>query len=267
MNIKRKIAKPIVEAIDKEADLILKLSPISENEIFDFMKNLKGGTYFNMGMYSSIPVARAWKASYRIYKVIEMSAIVSGIEYENKKDVKQYRDETGKDKVGSWYDHLAGFENKVGVKKSDPNCKYVLWDIKPNSGTNVKYYLVDLDTDKVIPITKEDMLTSEYLTDSEKKKLTPTPVSGINLNTGELVVYDKINWRTAAFEHIFWLNQNGASTREFGNRFEEDLALQEEFGNYADIFVDGHPYVKTDLDAILAGNIDEALFTEFPESE
>lgn len=59
MNIKRKIAKPIVEAIDREADLILKLSPISENEIFDFMKNLKGGTYFNMGMYSSIPVARA----------------------------------------------------------------------------------------------------------------------------------------------------------------------------------------------------------------
>ena len=44
--------KKMLEAISAESDLLLKLKPLSEVEIFDFMKNLRGGTYFNMGMYS-----------------------------------------------------------------------------------------------------------------------------------------------------------------------------------------------------------------------
>lgn len=47
------------EVLSIESDLILKLKPITEAEIYTFMDGLKGGTYFNMGMYSSIPVAKA----------------------------------------------------------------------------------------------------------------------------------------------------------------------------------------------------------------
>ena len=62
--------KNILEAIVSESDLVAKLVPLSESDIFDFMKNLRGGTYFNMGMYSSIPVSRAYKKTLRIYKVL-----------------------------------------------------------------------------------------------------------------------------------------------------------------------------------------------------
>jgi hypothetical protein len=246
----------IKEAISLESDLLLKLNPLSEVEIFEFMKNLRGGTYFNMGMYSSIPVARAYKSTIRIYKVIDLTAIVSGISYENIGTTKDFRDHTGEAPGKSWYDHTPGFENKVGQKKSDPNSKYVLWDIKRGTGTCVRYYVVDIDTGAVTPVSKDDILTSDYLTATEKAKLTPKPVVGFDLATGE-AVENKTNWRTAAFDHIFWLNQAGKSTQEYGVRFEEDLGLTEAFGD--DLFMDAHAHVRTDLDAILSGEVVESV--------
>ena len=104
----------VTEAINLEADLLLKLTPLSEAEIFEFMKNLRGGTYFNMGMYSSIPVSKAYKSSIRIYKVIDLTAIVSGVSYENVGTTKDFRQATGEGPGKSWYDHTPGYENKVG---------------------------------------------------------------------------------------------------------------------------------------------------------
>jgi hypothetical protein len=246
----------VTEAISLEADLLLKLKPLPEVEIFEFMKNLRGGTYFNMGMYSSIPVARAYKQTIRIYKVIDLTAIVSGVDYENIGTTKDFRDATGEGPGKSWYDHTPGYEHKVGQKKSDPNSKYVLWDIKRGTGTCVRYYVVDIDTGAVTPVSKDDILNSDYLTQTEKNKLTPRPVVGIDLATGQ-AVENKTNWRTAAFDHIFWLNQAGKATQEYGVRFEEDLGLAEAFGD--DLFMDAHAHVGTDLDAILSGEMIESI--------
>lgn len=246
----------IKEAITVESDLLLKLNPISEIEIFEFMKNLRGGTYFNMGMYSSIPVAKAYKSTIRIYKVIDLTAIVSGVSYENIGTTKDFRDRTGEAPGKAWYDHTPGFEHKVGQKKSDPNSKYVLWDIKKGTGTTVRYYVVDIDTGAVTPVSKADVEASPYLTATEKAKLTPKPVVGIDLTTGE-AVENKTNWRTAAFEHIFWLSQAGKATQEYGVRFEEDLGLAEALGD--EIFIDAHAGVRTYLDAILAGEVVESV--------
>ena len=246
----------VTEAISLEADLLLKLKPLPEVEIFEFMKNLRGGTYFNMGMYSSIPVARAYKQTIRIYKVIDLTAIVSGVDYENIGTTKDFRDATGEGPGKSWYDHTPGYEHKVGQKKSAPNSKYVLWDIKRGTGTCVRYYVVDIDTGAVTPVSKDDILNSDYLTQTEKNKLTPRPVVGIDLATGQ-AVENKTNWRTAAFDHIFWLNQAGKATQEYGVRFEEDLGLAEAFGD--DLFMDAHAHVGTDLDAILSGEMIESI--------
>lgn len=246
----------IEEAISVEADLLLKLKPLSEVEIFEFMKNLRGGTYFNMGMYSSIPVARAYKSTIRIYKVIDLTAIVSGVSYENIATTKEFRDRTGEAPGGAWYDHTPGYENKIAQKKSDPNSKYVLWDIKRGTGTCVRYYVVDIDTGSVTPVSKDDIMQSQYLTNTEKAKLTPKPVVGIDLTTGE-AVENKTNWRTAAFDHIFWLNQAGKATQEYGVRFEEDLSLTEEEGS--EIFMDAYASARTDLDAILSGAFIESV--------
>ncbi len=246
----------VTEAISLEADLLFKLKPLPEVEIFEFMKNLRGGTYFNMGMYSSIPVAKAYKSTIRIYKVIDLTAIVSGVDYENIGTTKDFRDSTGQGPGKSWYDHTPGYEHKVGQKKSDPNSKYVLWDIKRGSGTCVRYYVVDIDTGAVTPVSKVDIENSPYLTASEKAKLSPRPVVGIDLTTGE-AVENKTNWRTAAFEHIFWLNQAGKATQEYGVRFEEDFDLTEVVGT--DLFMDAHAGVKTDLDALLSGKVAEAV--------
>lgn len=249
-------AKNLKEAISLESDLLLKLKPLSETEIFEFMKNLRGGTYFNMGMYSSIPVSRAYKSTIRIYKVIDLTAIVSGVSYENVGTTKDFRDRTGEAPGKSWYDHTPGFENKVGQKKSDPNSKYVLWDIKRGTGTCVRYYVVDIDTGAVTPVSKADIEASPYLTASEKAKLTPKPVVGFDLTTGE-AVENKTVWRTAAFEHIFWLSQAGKATQEYGVRFEEDFDLSEDVSS--DIFMDAHAHVRTDLDAILSGEVSESI--------
>lgn len=246
----------MTEAISLEADLLLKLKPLSEVEIFEFMKNLRGGTYFNMGMYSSIPVSRAYKSSIRIYKVLDLTAIVSGVSYENIGTTKEFRDRTGEAPGKSWYDHTPGYENKIAQKKSDPDSKYVLWDIKRGTGTSVRYYVVDIDTGAVTPVSKVDVENSPYLTATEKAKLTPKPVVGFDLDTGE-AVENKTNWRTAAFDHIFWLNQAGKATQEYGVRFEEDFNLDEAFGD--DIFMDAHAHVRTDLDAILSGEVVESV--------
>jgi len=253
----------IDEAISLEADLLLKLRPLPEADIFEFMKNLRGGTYFNMGMYSSIPVAKAYKSTIRIYKVIDLTAIVSGVDYENIGTTKDFRDATGQGPGKSWYDHTPGYEHKVGQKKSDPSSKYVLWDIKRGSGTCVRYYVVDIDTGAVTPVSKADIENSPYLTASEKAKLSPRPVVGIDLTTGE-AVENKTNWRTAAFEHIFWLNQAGKATQEYGIRFEEDFDLTEAIGT--DLFIDAHAGVNTDLDAILSGEITESVEKSLEEA-
>lgn len=246
----------VTEAINLEADLLLKLKPLPEVEIFEFMKNLRGGTYFNMGMYSSIPIAKAYKSTIRIYKVIELTAIVSGVSYENVGTTKDFRQATGEGPGKSWYDHTPGFENKVGQKKSDPNSKYVLWDIKRGTGTCVRYYVVDIDTGAVTPVSKDDVLQSDWLTQTEKNKLIPKPVVGIDLTTGQ-AVENKTVWRTAAFDHIFWLNQAGKSTQEYGVRFEEDFSLTEATDD--ELFMDAHAFVKTDLDAILSGAVIESV--------
>ena len=247
--------KKLVEAISLEADLLLKLKPLAEIEIFEFMKNLRGGTYFNMGMYSFIPVSRAYKSTIRIYKVIELSAIVSGIDYENVGTTKDFRDKTGKGPGGSWYDHTPGYEHKIGQKKSDPNSKYVLWNIKRGHNTCVRYYVVDIDTGLVKPVSLEDIKSSIYLTPSEKEKLTPTPVTGYDKDTGSLIE-NETKWRTAAFEHIFWLSQAGKATQEYGMRFEEDFSLIEEAD--ATVFVDAHVGIKSSLDDIISGSFIES---------
>lgn len=246
----------MTEAISLESDLLLKLKPLSEIEIFEFMKNLRGGTYFNMGMYSSISPARAYKKSLRIYKVIDLTAIVSGVSYENVGTTKDFRDRTGETPGKSWYDHTPGFENKIAQKKSDPNSKYVLWDVKRGTGTCVRYYVVDIDTGAVTPISEAALEASTYLTDTEKAKMKPHPVVGFDLKTGE-AVENKTIWRTVKFEHIFWLNQAGKSTQEYGVRFEEDFDITETADS--DIFMDAHAHVRTDLDAILSGEVVESI--------
>lgn len=257
----------INESISFEQDLLNKLVPLSEAEIFEFMQNLRGGTYFNMGMYSYIPVSRAYKKTFRIYKVLNLTAIVSGVSYENIGTTKDFRDRTGKAASSAWYDHMYGFENKVGVKKSDPNSKYVLWDVKAGSDTWVCYYLVDIDSGVVKPLTKDDVLNSDYLTASEKAKMQPKKVEGFDKTTGELIE-NQTTWRTAAFEHIFWLSQAGKNTKEYGIKFMENTKIDknENLTEGHDVIPEMAYVIKTDdgpnyKDVYLAWSNDADCYT------
>ena len=256
--------KKLKEDISVEAELLLKLRPLPEADIFEFMKNLRGGTYFNMGMYRAIPVARAYKKTIRIYKVEDLAAIVSGVSYENIGTTKDFRAATGKDPGKAWYDHMPGYENKIGVKKSDVNSKYVLWDVKKCTDTCIRYYVVDIDTGAVQPVSKKEIENSAYLTATEKAKLEPRSVTAFDLNTGDLVE-NKTIWRTAAFDHIFWLSQSGKGTKEYGTRFAEALELSETIGN--EIFRDANAHIKTKLDDILSGGITETLDDKLADEE
>ena len=252
--------KNLVETITTEQELVSKLKPLSEVDIFSFMKNLRGGTFFNMGMFTSIPVARAHKKTYRIYKVVNMTAIVSGVSYENVGTTKEFRDQTGKAPGKAFYDHVPGYENKVGVGKNNPNNKYILWDVKESSGNWVGFYLVDIATGATHTIARDVLLASPYLTNTEKDKLTPKPVTGFDLNTGALVTNETV-WRTAKFEHVFWLSQQGANTQEYGAKFAESLVASDlkEAAGKGELFRDIHADSKTDLDGILSGAVTEEV--------
>lgn len=251
----------INEAISIEADLLLKLRPLPEAEIFEFMQNLRGGTYFNMGMYSSIPVAKAYKSTIRIYKVIDLMAIVSGVDYENISTTKEFRDRTGNTPAGAWYDHTPGYERKIAQKKSDPDSKYVLWTIKRGHDTCVRYFVVDIDTGAVSPISQKEIENSVYLTPSEKAKMRPKQPTGFDKTTGE-IIENETKWRTAAFDHIFWLSQAGKATREYGARFEEDFGTDSDFDS---VFVDAHAGVRNNLDDILSGAFIESVDNSLEE--
>ena len=260
--------KNLVEAIVSEQDLLSKLTPISEVDIFSFMKSLRGGTFFNMGMFSSIPASRAYKQTFRIYKVVNMTAIVSGVSYENVGTTKDFRNQTGKGPGKAFYDHAPGYENKVGLLKSNPDSKYILWDVKASSGNWVAYYLVDIATGDIKPVSVIDLEASDYLTQTEKNKLRPRPMTGFDLNTGALVTNETV-WRTTKFEHVFWLSQSGF---ELGAKFEESLTgvasnkeLEEAVGEVT--FRDLHANVDTDLDALLSGSMDENCKKTFTKNE
>lgn len=255
--------KKLIETISSEQELVDKLKPLSEVDIFSFMKNLRGGTFFNMGMFTSIPVAKAHKKTYRIYKVVNMTAIVSGVSYENVGTTRTFRDQTGKASGKAFYDHVPGYENKVGVGKNNPNNKYILWDVKESSGNWVAFYLVDIATGSTHTISRDALLASPYLTNTEKDKLTPKPVTGFDLNTGALVTNETV-WRTAKFEHVFWLSQQGANTQEYGAKFAESLITEAgtKHAGKGELFRDLHADSKTDLDGILSGKVEEKLTEE-----
>lgn len=256
------VKSKITEDIGIESDLLLKLTAIPEADIFNFMDSLRGGTYFNMGMYSLIKPSKAYKPSIRIYKVVNLAAVVSGVNYENIATTKDYRDATGEAPAGSWYNHVAGYENKVGEKKSDTTAKYILWNIKQGTNTWVGYYVVDIATGAITPISKEGLLKSSIITDTEKKKLTPTAPTGYDTHTGELVE-NKTVWRTASFEHVFWLSQGGETPREYGMRFIENLQKVTEG---AELFFDINAAKGlTNIDDILLGKT--SIDTKIEESQ
>jgi hypothetical protein len=258
----------LIEAINSVSELEAKLRPLSELEIFKFMYGLHPGTFFNMGMYSMIPVASAYKDSIFIYKVINMTAIVSGVDYENISTTKDFRDRTGKAQGSAWYDHMPGYEHKVGVKRSDQTSKYVLWNIKESSDNWVRFYLVDSDTNTIKPVSKLDLENCPYLTPGTKSKLDAGEKSkGVDSTTGQ-VIENQTNWRTAAFTHIFWLSQNGVNTSEYGLKFVEGKDNMkkcnlEEAGS--PVFKDLHAGIHTDLDAFFNGAIEENCNVQLKE--
>ena len=211
----------LTESISSIADLDVKLQPLSDAEILSFMAKLHGGTYFSMGMFSTITPNAANKHK-RIYKVTNMSAIVSGVSYENIGTTKDFRDKTGTTAGSAWYDHKPGYENRVGVSKRAADKQYVLWkyDDKGSRKIEVWYFIVDTIAGTIDPVSLDDLLDSTILTPSVKESLRPKKVTGIDKSTGTLITNDT-NWRTAAFEHIFWLSQGGANPMNLGTKFLE----------------------------------------------
>lgn len=253
-------ADALMESITSIADLDVKLQPLTDAEILSFMSKLRGGTYFNMGMFSTIAPNAANKHK-RIYKITNMSAIVSGVDYENIGTTKDFRDRTGEGPGTAWYDHKPGFEHRVGTSKRSPDKQYVLWKYDDKKGRSVEvwYFVVDTIAGTVDPVSLDGLLEATYLTDSVKKSLMPKKVTGIDKTTGELITNDT-NWRTAAFEHIFWLSQAGANPMDLGHRFLESLETADKTLTESDnFFVDRHAGIKTDVDALLSDGVTEDL--------
>lgn len=248
----------LVESVVSIADLDVKLQPLSDEEILAFMSRLRGGTYFNMGMFSVIKPNAANKHK-RIYKVMNMSAIVSGIDYENVGTTKDFRDRTGDGPGSSWYNHKDGFEHRVGVSKKSPDKQYVLWKYDDKKGRSVEvwYFIVDTLDGTVEPVSLEALLESTILTNSVKESLKPKKVTGIDKTTGELITNDT-NWRTAAFEHIFWLSQSGKAPLTLGARFMESLETEDTLTESDKFFVDKHAHIDTDVDSILSSKVVES---------
>jgi hypothetical protein len=207
--------KELTEAINSEADLMLRLTPLQPKEIFDFMAGMKKGTLFGLGQYSSIGVSAKYKKEIRIYKVIEMTNVVSGVEYENKETTKEFRDATGKLPGGTWWKHKPGWETKVGEHKDDPNKNYVLWYINKPSRNTVKYFLVDTINNVIQAVKKDDIKNSIYLTASQKAALDPKPsVGDIDLTLSLQELLKMLDMKL--IDHIIVSNNNSFSMSKNG---------------------------------------------------
>jgi hypothetical protein len=274
----KEVPNKLVETITSEDELLPKLVPLSETDIYNFMSNLHNGTFFNMGIFKSVPLAKAYKQTYRIYRVVNSSSVVTGAGYENIGTTKEYRDATGTVPVPAWYEHEPGYENKIGKLKKDPSQKYVMWTIKKSSDSWVAFYLVDISTRSCIPISRDALKHSDYITKTEKRELgllgDDEEIQGWDPATNRFIITKNPNfvpkansnetkWRTTKFANIFWLKQGN---QEFGTKFEESLTqstekcLEEDTAGST--FRDLHANVHTDLDAILSGSMTENKATK-----
>lgn len=266
-NVRRQSRK-LSEAIVSEADLLLKLSPVAPVEIRDFMANYKKGTFYTLGIYSSISIARDFKKSLRLYRVLEYHNITTGKTYENTAAVQEFRDLTGKPEGETWWEYEPGSDRKIAQNKNKPEDKYVPYfytkSEKDKSYCITRFYLVDISTNTVNNVTLDSVLESSYLTESTKKDLRPKAQIGINVNTGE-VVENKARPRVTPFAHVYWMKQGGENPREYGAQFVE--AVLNEESNEMRVF-DAFAHNGQDLDTLLDKYSDKPIveddfFTEF----
>lgn len=266
-NVKRQSRK-LSEAIVSEADLLLKLNPVAPAEIRDFMANYKKGTFYTLGIYSSISIARDFKKSLRLYRVLEYHNITTGKTYENTAAVQEFRDLTGKPEGETWWEYEPGSDRKIAQNKNKPEDKYVPYfytkNEKDKSYCITRFYLVDISANTVNNVTLDSVLESNYLTESTKKDLRPKAQIGINVNTGE-VVENKARPRVTPFAHVYWMKQGGENSREYGAQFVE--AVLNEESNEMRLF-DAFAHNGQDLDTLLDKYSDKPIveddfFTEF----
>lgn len=204
-NIRRQSRK-LSEAIASEGDLLLKLKPIAPSEIRDFMANYRKGTFYTLGIYSSFSIAKKFKDSLRLYRVLEYHNVTTGKTYENTAAVQEFRDLTGKPEGTSWWEYEPGSDQKIAQNKNKPDDKYVPYfytkSEKDKSYCITRFYLVDISTNIVNSVTLDSVLDSDYLTESTKKDLRPKAQVGININTGE-VVENNARPRVTSFAHVY----------------------------------------------------------------
>lgn len=242
------------EEIKTEGELLLKLTPLPPADIYSFMDGLKPGTYFSMGLLTMLKLNDEGKKSIRVYRILEYSAIVSGVEYENIATTKEFRARTGKLPGGTWWNHEPGYETKIAYRKKDPRDKYVIWDIQRSKSATSRLYLVDLINNSFKAVSEADLLRDmdKYLVEDDRKKLrheTHTQQAA-DKQTGEIVEL-KTKYRTGKFENVFWLKQNGKATGEKGKKFEEDFD-----GDDIVEFTDLHANCeRVDVDGILSGRL------------
>lgn len=264
----KKQAVKLSEAIVSEGDLLLKLNPVAPAEIRDFMANYRKGTFYTLGIYTPFSIARKFRNSLRLYRVLEYHNVTTGKTYENTAAVQEFRDLTGKPEGETWWEYEPGSDQKIAQNKNKPDDKYVPYFYtkceKDKSYCITRFYLVDALTKAVTGVTLDSVLASDYLTESTKKDLRPKAQVGINVNTGE-VVENKARPRVTSFTHVYWMKQGGENPREYGAQFVE--AVLNEESNEVRVF-DAFAYTGQNLDTLLdeySGNssVEDDFFTEF----
>ena len=258
--------KKLTEAINSKQELQAKLAPVTPAEIRDFMANYRKGTFYTLGIFSEVSIARQFKKSHEIYRVLEYHNITTGKTYRNTAAVQEFRDLTGKPEGETWWEYEQGSDQKIAQNRKKPDDKYVPYfytkNDKDKSFCIARYYLVDTVNNTVEGVTLDSILASDYLTESTKKDLRPKAQVGVNINTGE-VVENQARPRVTSFSHVYWMKQGGENPREYGAQFVE-AKLNEDFG---DIKVyDAFARTGQDLDVLLDQTNNEEyddFFTEF----
>ena len=83
-------SKKIVENIKNEGELRLKLSAVAPADIRDFMENYKRGTFYTLGIYSSISIAKNFKKNDKKSFVYNTTILFTNLNLQKRIEISDY---------------------------------------------------------------------------------------------------------------------------------------------------------------------------------
>ena len=163
------------------------IRPLPHDEVYEFIKEVKPGQFFNVGYIKEETSKLASKyrggrgsegePQIRVFKVTEMYGC-TGVDYENKEATQAYRAETGKERVGNVYHVEADIANKI-LKLGQSGNEALQFYPKTGAVRRTRWY-ISFDGGDLMPTNKQEL--AQYMPPAFSAERPQPTSSGATVN-------------------------------------------------------------------------------------